>query len=491
MHLPGFSKRVRTADTVVPRSGRLALPERDTIIGQKALGRYEIVQLIGEGSNGEVYLARTAGQQHQYVVVKRVKTQLLANPKFRQFFDSEVRSMTRFSHPYAVQLYDASLDDPIGPCLVLEYIHGITLEAILRHYGRLGVEHAARLLGQFCHALQAAHDAGIMHRDLKPANVMVVNLGTPDEALKVMDFGFAGFTEKPHVQLCELTGHGPIFACGTPAYVSPEMIRGDAVDVRADIYSVGVMAYEMLTGRLPFEFETVEEIMAGHVRAAPPRFAKVGAAGVPPTVETVVTHALAKFPNERQQSARAFAEHLGRALGVDVWGETAPPGYEPPPAPAEPAAAEPVLLAPAVTQSTERFLVYDRFEAMLSPRMAAAKLRGFADDVGGEFIESEPGVIRMRIALPSGYAEPVTRSALFSWINAVRKPSVARGHEPIEVNMQMQKLTPDRVAVLVSFQPLKEFPPPDVRQWKERCEGLNHMLRMYLMASSPNADPYA
>jgi hypothetical protein len=484
MQLPGFSKRFRTADTVAAKSGRLAPPEREVIIGRKALGRYEIIQLIGEGSNGEVYLSRVSGQANRYAVVKRVKAHLLQNPKFRQFFDSEVHSMTRFAHPYAVQLYDASLDDPIGPCLALEYIHGITLEAVLQHYRRLTLEQAARMLGQFCHAVQAAHDAGIMHRDLKPANVMVANLGTPHEILKVMDFGFAGFTAKPHVQLCELTGHGPIFACGTPAYVSPEMVRGDAVDSRADVYSVGVMAYEMLTGRLPFEFETVEEILAGHVRAAPPKFAKVGVTGIPPGVETVVALSLAKFPNERHQSAREFAEHFGRALGVDLWGETAPPGYEPPAPPADRAAADPVLLAPAPTESTERFLVYDQFEAMLPPRMAAAKLRGFADDVGGEFVESEPGVIRMRVALPNGYDEPKTRSGLFNWLSAVRKPAVRRGEEPIEVHMQMQKLTPDRVAVLVSFQPLKEFPPADAREWKERCEGLNNILRMYLMAST-------
>jgi hypothetical protein len=316
---------------------------------------------------------------------------------------------------------------------------------------------------------------------------MVVHFGTAEEVLKVMDFGFAGFTEKPHVQLAELTGHGSIFACGTPAYVSPEMIRGDAVDSRADIYSVGVMAFEMLTGRLPFEYESVEEILAGHIREIPPKFAKFGIADVPPSVEEVVQLALAKYPNERHQTAKEFADHLGRTLGLDLWNETAPPGYEPPPQ-ASRKATEPVLLTlapqPAPSKSTERFMVFDQFEAMLPPRMAAAKLRGFAEDVGGEFVESEPGVIRMRIALPEGHTEPTTRSALFSWLDAVRRPQVVRGEEPIEVNMQMQKLTPERVAVLVAFQPLKEFPPADARQWRERCDGLKKILRMYLMASA-------
>jgi serine/threonine protein kinase len=488
MQLPGFSKRLRKTETVIPaKSGRVVVPERDAVIGRKALGKYEIIQLIGEGSNGEVYLARVAGQSDKYVVVKRVKARLTESPRFRQFFDSEVHSMKRFAHPFAVRLFDASLDDPIGPCLVLEYIHGITLEAVLRHYGRLRVEHTALMLGQFCHALQAAHDAGIVHRDLKPANVMVANLGTQDEVLKVMDFGFAGFTEKPHVQLSEITGHGPIFACGTPAYVSPEMVRGDAVDERADLYSVGVIAYEMLTGHIPFEHETVEEILAAHVKETPPKFKKWGVADVPPAVESVISIALAKFPNERMQSARHFVEAFGRAIGYDIWKATGPAGYTPPVA--QPAEEEdPLVLTPAPSESVERFLVYDQFEALLSPRMAAAKLRGFVEDVGGTVVESEPGVIKMRVAVPDGYEQkaeqPQTRSAFFNWLSAVRKPQVQRGEEPIEVNMQMQKLDPNRVAVVVSFQPLREYPPSDMRQWKNRCEQLNHILRMYLMASA-------
>ena len=483
MQLPGFSKRLRNSETVAQRSGRIPVPDRTGVIGRKALGRYEIVQLIGEGSNGEVYLARVVGRPDQYVVVKRVKAQLLLNPKFRQFFDSEVQSMTRFSHPYAVQLYDASADDPIGPCLVLEYIHGITLEAVLRHYGRLRLEHAARLLGQFCHALQAAHDAGIMHRDLKPANLMVMNLGTQHEMLKVMDFGFAGFTEKPHVQLAEITGHGPIFACGTPAYVSPEMVRGDTVDARGDLYSLGVIAYEMFTGRLPFESESVEEILAAHVTASVPKFKTYGITDVPAAVEGTIGLALSKFPNERPQTAQLFAGAFGRALGCDVWEATAPPGYVPPASQTAHMTADPLMLTPAPTESMERFFVYDQFEALLPPRMAAAKIRGFVEDVGGTVVESEPGVIKMRVAVPQGYDGPTTRSGLFNWLSTTRKPHVTRGEEPIEVNMQMQKLTPDRVAVLVSFQPLREYPPADPRQWKDRCSQLSSILRMYLMAS--------
>ncbi|MGL6096265.1 MAG: serine/threonine-protein kinase, partial [Fimbriiglobus sp.] len=258
-----------TPDIPPPKSGT-------DLLGKTMLGQYQLLRYLGAGSNADVYLAQVGGQPGKQVVVKRIKPHVLQGARFRQFFDAEVSSMTRFKHPYAVRLFDASLDDPLGPCLVLEYINGVTLESVLDTFKRLPVEHAVRLLCQLCHALLAAHKAGIMHRDLKPANLMVQNFGTKDETLKVMDFGFAGFTAKPFIQLASLTGQGEMFACGTPAYVSPEMIRGDSVDSRADLYSVGVIFFEMLTGRLPFDFPDLQELLDAHASAPAPKFAKIG-----------------------------------------------------------------------------------------------------------------------------------------------------------------------------------------------------------------------
>ncbi|MGL4422915.1 MAG: serine/threonine-protein kinase [Gemmataceae bacterium] len=485
MRLPGFSHRVRTPDANGPPSGRMAVLDPASLIGHKALGRYELLQLIGEGSNGEVYLARDSKQPELYVVVKRIKPQLLQNPRFRQFFDSEVASMMRFTHPYAVQLFEASLSDDLGPCLILEYIHGVTLEAVLNHYRRLPAEHVGKILGQFCHALQAAHDAGIMHRDLKPANVMVTNFGTPKESLKVMDFGFAGFTEKPHIQLAELTGHGQNFACGTPAYVSPEMIRGDNVDARADIYSVGVMIYELLTGRLPHDYATVDEILKAHISKQAPRFKQVGITDIPSLVEGVVHLSMAKFPNERHQTPRDLCQHYSQAIGIDFWSETAPAGYR---ESNKRAAVSSVssIQAPEAGSAASNFILSDKFEALLPPRLATAKLRGFVDDFGGVVTESEPGVIRMRFGLPSGYKDPSERSGLFNLLNVIRKMSVASGQEPIEVALQMKKVQadPNRVRLVVSFHPMAEYMPSDPELWAARCEQVNSALRMYLMANA-------
>src|SRR5262249_18390666 len=135
-----------------------------------------------------------------------------------------------------------------------------------------------------------------------------------------------------HIQAAEIDGRGQVYAVGTPAYVSPEMIRGDAVDGRADLYSVGVMLYEMLTGRLPFDQPTVEAVLAAHVKQTPPPFAPVGCTTVPPAVESAGQIALSKFPSERYATAKALAERFGQAVGWNVWAETTPKGYTPEPA---------------------------------------------------------------------------------------------------------------------------------------------------------------
>ncbi len=456
------------------------------VFGGTCLGRYRILGFLGAGSNADVFLAHELSNPDAKVVVKRIKPHVLQNPRFRQFFDNEVRSMARFSHPYAVKLLDASLDDPLGPCLVLEYIPGVTLEQVITKFHRLPVDRVALITGKLCHALQAAHKAGIVHRDLKPANIMIMDIGTPHESLKVMDFGFAGFTAKPHIQLAELTGQGQIFACGTPAYVSPEMVRGDSVDGRADLYGVGVMVYEMLTGRLPFEQEQQDELLAAHVREQPPKFHKIGVTHVLPQVEAVAQIALSKYANERQQTAKDLCDMFGRAIGVDLWAETAPAGFAAAPVEdneiVECAVADP---AAGAELPEDRFVLFDQFEAMLPEKLAAIKLRGFIEDVGGVAVASEPGLIRVRVDLPAGYKDSSSSSsAIMSWISAVRRPSVSRGREPIEIDLRMEKIDANRVSVIVSFRPLKEYLPTDPKVWGERCEGFYTVLRRYVMASS-------
>jgi hypothetical protein len=309
---------------------------------------------------------------------------------------------------------------------------------------------------------------------------MVLNPGDADESLKVMDFGFAGFSAKPHIQLAELTGHGPIYAIGTPGYVSPEMIRGDRVDGRSDLYSVGVILYELLTGRLPFNYPQQDRLLAAHIKDVPPRFQRIGCGDIPPGVEGVVNLALAKYPNERHQTAQELAISFGRAAGIEVWDATAPVGWEPTPTAVE-ATPDAFPVPQAIGPPPDPFHLREEFEAFMPERLAAAKLRGFVEDCGGTVLASEPGLIRMRIGLPDGYKEAKAGSGIFGWF-AARRPPVARGQEPIEVELLMDRPDPSqpRLHVVAAFRPLKDYPPRNQLDWQERCDKLHSMLRQYL-----------
>jgi serine/threonine protein kinase len=452
------------------------------MLGQTALGKYRLARLLGQGSNADVFLAEPL-RHGPPVVVKRIHSHIVSHPKFRQLFEAEVESMGKLCHPYAVEFLEAAIDDPIGPCLVLEYVPGMTLEALLIRNRMLSPERTGRLTGYLCHALQAAHSAGIIHRDLKPANLMVISPGSSTETLKVMDFGFAGFAAKPYFHLAELTGKGNIHAMGTPAYVSPEMIRGDTVDHRSDLYAVGVVLYELLTGRLPFTSNNIDSLLTSHLREPAPSFARIGCKHLSPEIEAVVQRTLSKYPNERAQSARELAATLGRAIGQDIWEATAPVGWEPP------QTVEPAEVLTHTPLPADPYHIVHVFAASMPERLAAAKLKGFVDDYGGRVIASEPGLIRIQLGVPETPKEKPTGSAIIRWfrtVTAPAPPAIPNGQEPIELELHMEKPDPaqTRLNVHVTCRPLPQYRPTDVDCWQERCDKLNAILRQYLGASS-------
>src|SRR5436309_8886314 len=270
------------------------------------LGRYEAIRLLGEGGMGRVYLARQLDLGRQ-VVVKVMHDHVAQDPLFCERFQRETLLMARFQHHYAVTLYDASLDDPQGPCIVMEYIRGVTLDTLLHRNGRLTPMRVGRLLGQLCEVLQAAHSEGIIHRDLKPANLMVVDPDTPYEIIKVMDFGLAKpIVADPSMPMLLTNGD---FTVGTPGYMCPEQARGEEMDHRGDLYSVGAILFELLAGRLPFSGGSTMDVLLAHATEEPPRFADVGAEDlVPPGIEEVVLGCLSKEAKNRPSSARELAE---------------------------------------------------------------------------------------------------------------------------------------------------------------------------------------
>jgi serine/threonine-protein kinase len=441
------------------------------MVGRVFLGRYEAVRLLGEGGMGKVYLARQLDLQRQ-VVVKVMHEHLASDPKFSERFQREMLLMARFQHPYAVALYDASVNDPQGPCIVMEYIRGVTLDTLLQRNNRLTPQRAGRLIGQLCEVLQAAHGEGIIHRDLKPANLMIVDPDTPYEIMKVMDFGLAKLLDPDVFKKVSMTGTD--FAIGTPGYMCPEQARGDEMDHRGDLYSVGVILYEMLCGRLPFSGRETMDVMLAHATEPPPPFANMGAGDwVPPAIEAVVMQCLAKWPGERPASARELAERYETALAHEeaVHDAALPLGH--PRGPDLPTTPIPIRRAVAVAEPEAVVLQLD---AWMPERIATYKLRGFVQDAGGEVLESVPGRIRVRLGARGSVYAARGRS---SWLNLGRRASL------IELELQLERSDPARdsqLHITVLMRPV-DIRNPD-EEWRDRCTQIFCDLRGYLMGQS-------
>lgn len=426
------------------------------MIGRIFMGRYETVRLLGEGGMGKVYLARQLDLGRQ-VVVKVMHEHVAAEPKFRDRFQRETLLMARFAHPYAVTLYDASLTD--GPCIVMEYIRGVNLEHLLQRHERLSYARVGRLLSQLCEVLQAAHEQGLIHRDLKPANLMVVDHDSPREKIKVMDFGLAKLVDG--AASMDYRASSAEFAVGTPGYICPEQVRGDNVDHRGDIYSVGVMLYELLTGRLPFLGASSMDLMLAHATETPPRFATLNLPiEIPEPIEAAVFVCLEKHPNDRPQSARELADMFEAAMAMEESGmgsDSIDMGIP----------IGPQLINDPNTLSFT-------MEAWMPESIAVVKLRGFAFDNNGHIIESVPGLVRMKIG-PSNRP----KKGGSSWLNFNRR------NDPLMLELHLHQIDPrqgNNLLLQAVFRPQSISQLSDAA-WRERCTQTYVDLRSYLMGN--------
>jgi hypothetical protein len=428
--------------------------------GRVVLGRYEVIQLLGHGSMGQAWLARdrTSGRS---AVVKRMHAHVASRPRFRDLFRREIEVMGSFRHPHAVELYDADFE---MPCLVMEFVPGVGLDRVLDHRRLLVPDDVADLIVPLCQALNAAHTAGIVHRDLKPANVMVAGRDKPAAGVKVMDMGLASVATRPHIPIEQLCG-GAQYATGTPAYVCPEQLRGDPADHRGDIYSLGVMLFELLTGRLPFDEPDTPALLQAHVHGRVPTFQEAGMGILPPAVERLVRQCLEKYPNERPQSAYEVACKFRAAVGQD--GKLDPRGFEP--TVANKPAAQPAPAAQSATQDR----ITERLEAYMPEPIAAVKLRGFVEDMGGTVLASEPGLIRVRLDPPK------RKSSLFGRLTGAAPPTVP----PIALDLHLNRKGSGqgRLEVTAVFRSVSG-PLPNDPNWHRRCHDVLGQLRSYLMA---------
>ncbi len=269
----------------------------DKFVGKRLDGRYEIKEIIGVGGMAVVYKAYD-NQENRTVAVKILKEEFISNEEFVRRFKNESKAIAMLSHPNIVKVYDVSFGDLIQ-YIVMEYIDGITLKEYIEHEGSLRWKDAVHFTIQILKGLQHAHDKGIVHRDVKPQNIMVL----PDGTIKVTDFGIARFARSEQRTITDK-------AIGSVHYISPEQARGERTDEKTDIYSVGVILYEMLTGQLPFQAENAVSVAIMQLQREPQLPTEINGS-IPLGLEQITMHAMQKNPERRYQSASEMLCDLG------------------------------------------------------------------------------------------------------------------------------------------------------------------------------------
>ncbi|MDR0314801.1 MAG: Stk1 family PASTA domain-containing Ser/Thr kinase [Oscillospiraceae bacterium] len=261
----------------------------DSYVGKRLDGRYEIQEIIGVGGMAVVYKAYD-NIDDRIVAVKILKEEFLANEEFRRRFKNESKAIAVLSHPNIVKVYDVSFGDKLQ-YIVMEHIEGITLKEYIEQQKIINWKEAVHFFFFFLRALQHAHDKGIVHRDIKPQNIMLLQNGN----IKVTDFGIARFSRGDTRTMTES-------AIGSVHYISPEQARGEITDDKADIYSVGVVLYEMITGTLPFESDSAVSVAIMQLQAEAKNPREINAS-IPLGLEQITMRAMQKNTKDRYQSA--------------------------------------------------------------------------------------------------------------------------------------------------------------------------------------------
>ena len=284
-------------------------PDADPLIGAIVGGRFRITGILGEGGMGRVYGGeQQMGTSVRKVAVKVLLAQFAKDPQVVARFMRECGTVSELEHPNTIKVYDFGPTASNDLYIAMELLSGASLEKVLES-GALPPERVDRVLSQVCGSLQEAHDKGIVHRDLKPANIYLSTRAGEEDYVKVLDFGIAKRDDKHSKDEAKLTQQGTVL--GTPPYMSPEQFRGQELDAGSDIYSLGVMSYEMLTGRLPFDADTPWAWATQHMTAQPFPFETVPlGSAVPPKMKAAVMRALSKDKAQRQQVVREFYEEF-------------------------------------------------------------------------------------------------------------------------------------------------------------------------------------
>jgi CheY-like chemotaxis protein/tRNA A-37 threonylcarbamoyl transferase component Bud32 len=274
---------------------------RGDLIGTTLATRYEFIDVVGEGGVGLVFRAKHP-HLDKIVAIKMLQASALKENTIIRF-EREAKAISRLEHPNIAMVYDFGITERQRPFMVMEFIEGRSLEELIQKEGIMAIERSVDILIQVCDGMAHAHDSGVIHRDVKPSNVMLKQVTGRPPVPKILDFGCAKLREPetsgPESRSLTQVGH----SFGSPPYMSPEQVRGKALDERSDIYSLGCMAYELLTSRLPYDDDNVVEIMFMHLEQdAMPLRSKRPDLNIPEELERIVTKAMEKEPEKRYQT---------------------------------------------------------------------------------------------------------------------------------------------------------------------------------------------
>jgi serine/threonine-protein kinase len=293
------------------------------IASAREMGSYRLGELIGSGGMGQVYRA-THRMLARPAAIKLIRPEMIRDEKGEagrvavKRFRREAEAAASLRSPHTVELYDFGVTDDQTMYFVMELLDGLDLQSMVRQYGPLPQQRVIFILQQVCESLEEAHARGLVHRDIKPANIHVGRLGLQHDFVKVLDFGLVKSTGEPLGEQWLATDVG--LTPGTPAYMSPEMAAGEALDGRTDIYALGCVGYFLLTGCLVFEADTLFQMMAKRLRDDPVPPSQRTSLPIEPALDALILACLARNPEDRPASAAELRKRLG-AIDVPRWDE--------------------------------------------------------------------------------------------------------------------------------------------------------------------------
>jgi serine/threonine protein kinase len=288
------------------------LRAQNEMIGREIAGRFRILSLLGEGGMGAVYRGEQMSLRRA-VAIKVLRPEMSANQALLARFSREAEAVAKLDHPNSVKVYDFGQDADGSLFIAMELIDGKSLREVLQTAGPLPPARAFNIAIQVSASLVDAHANHIVHRDLKPDNVMLVDKGRQKDVVRVLDFGIAKLRDDSRATQQAMTQAGDML--GTPQYMAPEQIKGEAIDGRTDIYALGCLLYEMVTARLPFEAPSIMAMLSKHlIEMPPPPSQRRPDLGLSPAIDRVVMVALQKDPNARPANMEQYAEMLAGVL---------------------------------------------------------------------------------------------------------------------------------------------------------------------------------